>query len=1706
MIMSELHILSRCPEANPEKTPCMNFVLVMRASCAFLWNIGRRFILLLACGLMALHAREHDHTGSYINSLDGDPGVENGWFIAAKDDLPTSEMISRLPMAMIAEAAPGGDDHLLAFETRTRHSVIETDSLSIKEGETVRLTQPDSLSTAIIRVTGNAPAVIAGKLVSNGKVVLLSPGGIEITASGEIESGGFVASTLEPLDGGFSTDHSITLRGSSEAGLSNAGKCSALSGDIILIGRALSNKGGIETKHGNVVMAAGSEVTLGKDADDCVFVRIPTESKEGDIEQTGVIKAACQIWRELGGNDEFIGERAEGSAMRMPENRTHGRVEIHAGTGRARVSGSIGAGCQEAGGAIAVSGREVIVESGANIDASGDYTAGSIKIGGGYQGKDDSIANSQITRVMEGAMVKADCRNYGNGGTVIVWSDVSSTFQGLISAKGGALAGNGGFVEVSGKQWLDFKGVVDLAAPKGEKGKLLLDPTNLRIQAASPNLDGNGATGDDIAGDIASGDFAGANSIITSGQLGTLLDSANVSLAATNDITVAAPISWSIPFGLTLTAGNEILVNSPISGGGGTMFNAPSIKLGANISTGGSQTYNGAVTLTGNSILTGTDLFLTSGLTGAGNHLTLDFSTAFTLAGGISGVNNFTAQKAVNVSGAFTTTGRQTYNGAVTLTGNSILTGTNLILASGLTGGGNHLTLDFSTAFTLAGGISGVNNFTAQKAVNVSGAFTTTGSQTYNGAVTPSAGSTLSASAVNFNNSLQINGAGVGRLNVTGATVFGAGSSFVAQVSGAGTANHDRLVATGAVTITNGATMSVNSIGGYVWNGADSFTMIENDGSDAIVGTFSGPTLANFLGSTFTAARSYTGGTGNDLVFAAPLVNLSINDVTSNEGNAGTANFTFTVSLSSPAPDGGITFDIATADGTASTTNSDYVAKTLTSQTIPAGSSTYEFVVMVNGDTVRESNETFFVNVTNVSGTGSVVTDGQGLGTIVNDDAEADLAVTVTDGAVSEVPGTSVTYTIVASNSGPDPVTGATLTNSFPAAISGISWTAVGSGGGTIAASGTGNINELISLPVGGSVTVTATGSISPSATGSLSNTATVAMPSGISDPTPANNSATDTDTLTPQADLAITKTNGVTTVTPGGSTIYTITVSNAGPSNAVGVTVADTLPAALTATWTGVGSDGGTGPTSGSGNINTSSVSLPVGASFTFTVSADIAASATGNLSNTATITPPGSVTDSTPANNSATDTDTLTPQADLAITKTNGVDTSMAGGTTTYTITVTNNGPSDAPVSSVVDTLPASISGATWVSSAAGGATATASGTGNLNDTISLPVAGSVIYTITAPISVSATGTLTNTATVSSSATDPTPANNSDTDTDTLVSQADLVVQVSGSPVTAQEGSEISYTLTLTNLGTSDASNPSISFPLPSELSFVSAASPAGWVSTAPAIGSGGTISFSNVGIGNGVVASFTVVTMVRPGTATGTQVTATASASAGNPDPVAGNNVDSATSAVGTLNPTAVQLATSATLDRQNGMYGLTVNVTNTTPLAISGFRLRVDFATYLANHPSLRLYNATTGPGSSDVYVDYPYPVATDAVVPVKLMFYTSTRTFPSPFTPVFDVEILPVSAVAGTDGSGVEPRIVMMPNSQVLLEFPSVPGRWYRVRYSHDLTKWFESAVPIQASNNRMQWIDSGAPFTSSEPASVPSRYYRVNEIPVTPTP
>lgn len=420
----------------------------------------------------------------------------------------------------------------------------------------------------------------------------------------------------------------------------------------------------------------------------------------------------------------------------------------------------------------------------------------------------------------------------------------------------------------------------------------------------------------------------------------------------------------------------------------------------------------------------------------------------------------------------------------------------------------------------------------------------------------------------------------------------------------------------------------------------------------------------------------------------------------------------------------------------------------------------------------------------------------------------ADLSITKDDGVANATPGTQITYTIVASNAGPNDAPGTTVTDTFPAALT-CSWTCTASAGSSCTAAGSGDIADLVTILVSGNVTFTATCDIDPAATGNLANTATVTEDASVTDNNQANNTASDTDTLVPSADLAITKSSAGSSVTPGSTVTYSVVATNNGPSAVTDAAVSDNFPAALqNCSWTSTPSGGASGNTNGSGNL-AETLDMPAGSSVTYDITCDIDAAATGTLDNTASISS-ATVGDPTAGNDSATESDTLAPSADLSITKSSAASSVVPGTTATYTIVATNSGPSVVTDANVTDTFPADLQNCSWTSTPSGGATGNTSASGNLSDTLSMPVGSSVTYDVTCDVDAAATGSLDNTASIASAtASDPNAGNDSATESDALGAEADLSISKTDNTTEHTAGMPLDYVIVVGNNGPSAVSD---------------------------------------------------------------------------------------------------------------------------------------------------------------------------------------------------------------------------------------------------------------------------------------------------------
>src|SRR2546422_584045 len=547
----------------------------------------------------------------------------------------------------------------------------------------------------------------------------------------------------------------------------------------------------------------------------------------------------------------------------------------------------------------------------------------------------------------------------------------------------------------------------------------------------------------------------------------------------------------------------------------------------------------------------------------------------------------------------------------------------------------------------------------------------------------------------------------------------------------------------------------------------------------------------------------------------------------------------------------------------------------------------------------------------------------------------ADLSVTKTDLVTTVTAGDGVTrtYTITVSNTaGPSDATGVTLSDTWP---SGFTRGTITPSQGTCTPATTGQnfTCALGTLAKGGSATVTVTYTVPASTTGSQTNTVTVS--SDTPDPVAGNNTSSDTNTVATSADLSVTKTDLVTTVTAGDGVTrtYTITVSNtAGPSDATGVTLSDTWPSGFTR-GTITPSQGTCTPATTGQNFTCALGTLAKGGSATVTVTYTVPASTTGSQTNTVTVS--SDTPDPVAGNNTASDTNTVATSADLSVTKTDLVTTVTAGDgvTRTYTITVSNTaGPSDATGVTLSDTWPSGFTRGT-ITPSQGTCTPATTGQNFTCALGTLAKGGSATVTVTYTVPASTTGSQTNTVTVSSDTPDPVAGNNTASDTNTVATSADLSVTKTDlvTTVTAGDGVTRTYTITVSNTaGPSDATGVTLSDTWPSGFTR-GTITPSQGTCTPATTGQNFTCALGTLAKGGSATVT---VTYTVPASTTGSQ-TNTVTVSSDTPDPVAGNNTASDTNTVATsadLSVTKTDLVTTVTAgDGVTRTYTITVSNT-------------------------------------------------------------------------------------------------------------------------------------------------------------------------------
>ncbi|MFZ0417401.1 MAG: C25 family cysteine peptidase [Candidatus Sulfotelmatobacter sp.] len=528
-----------------------------------------------------------------------------------------------------------------------------------------------------------------------------------------------------------------------------------------------------------------------------------------------------------------------------------------------------------------------------------------------------------------------------------------------------------------------------------------------------------------------------------------------------------------------------------------------------------------------------------------------------------------------------------------------------------------------------------------------------------------------------------------------------------------------------------------------------------------------------------------------------------------------------------------------------------------------------------------------------------------------------DLAVT-NSGAPSPVAaGANITYTQVVTNSGPSNCSTAAFTESIPANTTFVSLT-----------------------PVPAGWTCTTTGSISCSnpsvAPGSTSTFPVVVT---VTAGTSAGTIITDTDTVTTttrdtnlnnnsatvsiavasatQADLSATNSASPNPVIAGSNITYTQTVTNGGPAAATAVSFTETLPANTTSVSL-------SGPGTWSCNLGTLTctiASLAANSTATFTLVVKV----NTNTASGATITQTDSVSSTTsdpnPGNNNASTSVQVADSADLSVTNTASPVPVQAGNNITYAQVVTNAGPSTAAVASLTETTPANTTYQSIVIAAGWSCTTpVVGGTGTITCTNPSVATGSASFTVVLKVTAGTpAGTaINNTAIVSSSTSDPNPGNNGATAADIVATAtlADLITTNIAAPTSVAAGSNVTYTQSVTNNGPAAATSVSFTQTTPPNTNFQSITIPGGWTCTNPAVGAAGVITCTIATLAVNATGNFTVVLQVNAGTASGTNIAETATATATNIVPNLTSNTAIATVVVANANSANVTIVKTAT----------------------------------------------------------------------------------------------------------------------------------------------------------------------------------------------
>ncbi|MFQ5450339.1 MAG: beta strand repeat-containing protein [Nitrospinaceae bacterium] len=810
----------------------------------------------------------------------------------------------------------------LVIHQGTDKAIIDWRGFGIQSGEHVEFQLPSAGGVTLNRVTGGERSDILGHLSSNGNFMLVNPNGVFFGPGSRIDVHGLIATTSDIANEDFMAGRYNFSIPSPVGGLVvNRGRITASQGGLVaLVAPGVQNDGVILARLGRVTLASGTTFTLDLYGDQLVNLGIDGRvahdltgldgkplsslvSNSGSIfADGGRVRLDVNAARDV--VDNVINMSGIIQARTAVEQ--NGSIVLLGGDeGRVRVSGTLdasGTNPEETGGTVHVFGDRVGLFGNARINISGDSGGGIFRFGGGYQGK-GPFPTAGEAYVGSGVSILADAISYGDGGRTIIWADRRTRFFGRVRARGGRLRGNGGFVEVSGKEELFFDGLVDTSAPNGVTGTLLLDPDEVIIA--------NGSGSPSASGAITFTTFEKT--------LEALSGTTNVQLTANNSVRLNNlsdnVLSFNISGSVTFTAINGSIIfddpNDKIQTNGSINFSAGgSLNLGSLDSNDSSITLKGSDLILGGTINSGaanTSILSSNGgtiglgatagtMTISGAELQNITAANLTLGNATNGgitVDNISAANSANIAGTVTLNATAANasvtfaNAASTFNALTVNAGNGIAVNQSLTADAGGLTLNGNSDNSGGGAISlaAGSNLTAATDLTLTAA---------TGGVAAAGNTTFSANRITLNNAMTA--AGTASLNANNGITLNAGITSSGNLSLDGDANNaanggDKITLASGVTLAStggGLTLDatnggISAAGAVTLNAANGLTV--NDSFTSSGSTTLNADTDNNGSGVFTLAAGKSLSTGNSalsLTAADAALNGTINSGAAN--------------------------------------------------------------------------------------------------------------------------------------------------------------------------------------------------------------------------------------------------------------------------------------------------------------------------------------------------------------------------------------------------------------------------------------------------------------------------------------------------------------------------------------------------------------------------------------------------------------------------------------------------------------------------------------------------------------------------------------------------------------------------------------------------------------------------------------------------------